>query len=104
MERAKLIVEALDFARSASYVPGVTRIALLGSLTTGKAFGGQRDRGLVARYHKLPWIPTDEQWRAVLEAARPEPVLVPGVCLREVLLDLRCDDELSGHNDGGPCV
>jgi site-specific recombinase XerD len=45
-----------------------------GRYTPGKAFGGQRDRGLVARYHKLPWIPTDEQWRAVLEAARREPV------------------------------
>jgi integrase/recombinase XerD len=45
-----------------------------GRYTPGKAFGGQRERGLVARYHKLPWIPSDEQWRAVLEAARREPV------------------------------
>ena len=31
-------------------------------------------RGLVPRFRKLPWIPNDEQWRAVLEAARREPV------------------------------
>ena len=30
--------------------------------------------GLVPRFRKLPWIPTDEQWKAVLEAARREPV------------------------------
>ena len=30
--------------------------------------------GLVPRYRKLPWIPNDEQWQAVLEAARREPV------------------------------
>jgi integrase len=29
---------------------------------------------LVPRYRKLPWIPTDEQWQAVLEAARQEPL------------------------------
>ena len=34
--RAHLIAEALSFARSASRLPGVTRIALLGSLTTAK--------------------------------------------------------------------
>ncbi len=45
-----------------------------GRYTPGKAFGGQRDRGLLPRYHKLLWIPSDEQWRAVLEAARREPV------------------------------
>jgi hypothetical protein len=31
-ERAKLLAEALDFARSASQEPGVTRVALLGLL------------------------------------------------------------------------
>jgi integrase/recombinase XerD len=30
--------------------------------------------GLVPRYRKLPWIPNDEQWQAILEAARQEPV------------------------------
>jgi len=45
-----------------------------GRYTPGKGFGGARDRGLVPRYRKLPWIPSDDQWRAVLEAARVEPV------------------------------
>lgn len=45
-----------------------------GRYTPGKGFGGQRDRGLLPRYRKQPWIPTDEQWRAVLEAARAEPL------------------------------
>ena len=31
-------------------------------------------RLLLPRYRKLPWIPNDEQWRAVLEAARREPL------------------------------
>lgn len=44
MERARLIVEALNFARSASHLPGVTRIALLGSLTTVKPDPKDADR------------------------------------------------------------
>lgn len=34
--RLRLIAEALAFARSASQLPGVSRVALVGSLTTGK--------------------------------------------------------------------
>jgi integrase/recombinase XerD len=30
-------------------------------------------RGLVSRFESLPWIPTDEQWRALLEVAAGEP-------------------------------
>lgn len=44
-----------------------------GRYTAGHGFGAG-DRGLVRRYHKLPWGPTDEQWRAVLAAAREEPL------------------------------
>ncbi len=42
-----------------------------GRYTPGKNFGGL-ERGLIPRYRKLPWIPTDEQWHAVLQAARTE--------------------------------
>ncbi len=35
--------------------------------------GGHGIRGLVPRYRKLPWIPTDKQWLAVLEVARSAP-------------------------------
>ncbi|MBI4496611.1 MAG: tyrosine-type recombinase/integrase [Chloroflexi bacterium] len=44
-----------------------------GRYTPGKSFGGQ-ERGLLARFRKLPWIPTDEQWHAILQAARTEPL------------------------------
>ena len=37
-------------------------------------FGGTRPRALVPRYTTLPWIPSDEEWRAVLEAARSGPL------------------------------
>lgn len=43
-----------------------------GRYTPGRGFGGARDRGLIPRYEKLPWIPTDEQWHAVLNAVRSE--------------------------------
>jgi integrase/recombinase XerD len=45
-----------------------------GRYTPGKAFGGKRDRALVRRFKKLPWIPTDEQWQGFLVAAKPEPI------------------------------
>jgi integrase/recombinase XerD len=45
-----------------------------GRYTPGKAFGGQRDRGLLPHFRTLPWIPTDDEWRALLAAARSEPV------------------------------
>ena len=43
-----------------------------GRYTPGKNFGITRERGLLPRYRRLPWIPTDEQWLAVLQAARKE--------------------------------
>ena len=45
-----------------------------GRYTPGKGFGGQRDRGLVPRFTKLPWIPSDEQWQLILGAAQTEPL------------------------------
>jgi integrase/recombinase XerD len=32
------------------------------------------ERGLVRRTSRLPWIPTDAQWRTLLEVAREEPI------------------------------
>ncbi len=37
VERTRLIAEVLAFVRSAQRLPGITRIALIGSLTTSKA-------------------------------------------------------------------
>jgi len=45
-----------------------------GRYTPGKAFGGKRERGLLPRFKKLPWIPTDEQWHAFLAVAKEEPI------------------------------
>lgn len=43
-----------------------------GRYTPGKGFAGTRDRGLIPRYTKLPWIPNDEQWRCILAVARKQ--------------------------------
>jgi hypothetical protein len=43
-----------------------------GRYTPGKYFGITRERGLLPRYRRLPWVPTDEQWLAILQAARKE--------------------------------
>jgi site-specific recombinase XerD len=43
-----------------------------GRYTAGKAFGGKRERGLLARRRRLPWIPSDEEWRRLLDQAREE--------------------------------
>lgn len=43
-----------------------------GCYTAGTGFGGARERGLLPRYRTLPWIPTDDQWLAVLTIARDE--------------------------------
>jgi integrase len=45
-----------------------------GRYTPGRGYGTRGDRGLLPRYRKLPWIPTDEQWQAILETARGEPL------------------------------
>jgi site-specific recombinase XerD len=45
-----------------------------GRYTVGKAFAGHRSKGLIPRFTKLPWIPTDDQWRTILDVARHEPI------------------------------
>jgi integrase/recombinase XerD len=45
-----------------------------GRFTPGRAFAGRRDRGLLRHYERLPWIPGDDQWEAILLAAGAEPV------------------------------
>ena len=44
-----------------------------GRFTPGH-FGGHGERGLVPRFVRLPWIPTDEQWRGLLSVAATEPL------------------------------
>lgn len=43
-----------------------------GRYTAGKGFGGKRERGLLPRRKRLPWIPSDEEWRRLLAQARGE--------------------------------
>lgn len=45
-----------------------------GRYTPGNAFGSGRERSLVPRFHKLPWIPTETQWGTFLAAAKSEPI------------------------------
>lgn len=45
-----------------------------GQYTMGRNFGGSRERGLIPRYRKLPWIPADGEWQAILSATRKEPL------------------------------
>jgi integrase len=75
-----------------------------GRYTPGRAFG-QRERGLVPRLVKLPWIPSDDQWRSILEAARLEPLrnrlmlalAYDAALRREELCLLRTDDLDPAH-------
>lgn len=45
-----------------------------GRYTPGKAFGGKRERGLVPSFRKLPWIPNEAEWEAVLKNVGSEPL------------------------------
>lgn len=76
-----------------------------GRFTPGKGFGGQRDRGILHRYRKLPWIPTEEQWQQILSAARLEPqrnrlmlaLAYDGALRREELCALQIGDIDPAH-------
>jgi len=75
-----------------------------GRYTPGRR-AGAGERGLVARSSRLPWIPTDEQWRALLELAREEPLrnrlmlalAYDAALRREELCLLRTDDIDPAH-------
>lgn len=45
-----------------------------GRFTPHNGFYNQRDRTLLPRFHKLPWIPNDDQWRVVVQAVREQPL------------------------------
>ena len=45
-----------------------------GLYTQGGGFGGARPRALVPRFTTLPWIPTDAEWKHLLQTARSEPL------------------------------
>lgn len=72
-----------------------------GRYTPGSGFYGLRQRALVPRYQRTPWIPGDEQWQAFLECALREQPLrnqlmvfmaYDGALRRSELLSLRLSD------------
>lgn len=71
-----------------------------GRYTPGKAFSNGSERALVPRFHTLPWIPSDEQWRAFLAVVKQAPLRTRCMAAlaydaglrREELCSLRSDD------------
>lgn len=43
-----------------------------GRYTPGREFGGLRKRALLPKFTKLPWIPSDEQWQAIVQVSKKE--------------------------------
>ena len=76
-----------------------------GRYTAGRAFGAKRQRGILPRFTKLPWIPTDDQWQSILAVAREEPIrnrvmlalAYDAGLRREELCSLRTDDIDPAH-------
>lgn len=76
-----------------------------GRYTPGRAFGGHRDRALIPRFTKLPWIPTDDEWQQILHAASGESLRTRFMLAlaydaglrREELCCLRTDDLDPAH-------
>lgn len=72
-----------------------------GRYTPGRGFPSHRDRPLLRRFTRLPWIPTDEQWRTVLSVAADEPIrnrlmlaIAYDAGLRREELCMLCTDDL----------
>jgi integrase/recombinase XerD len=76
-----------------------------GRYAPGARAGGNNRWGLVPRQVRLPWIPDEADWRAILEAARQEPIRNRAMLAlgydaglrREELCSLRTDDLDPGH-------
>jgi len=76
-----------------------------GRYTPGKAFGGTQPRALLPRFTKLPWIPSVEEWDAILGVAKAEPLrnrlmlafAYDAALRREELCSLRTDDIDPAH-------
>ena len=45
-----------------------------GKFTPGRAFAGKRERGILQHYEQLPWLPGDDEWDCLLDAASREPL------------------------------
>jgi site-specific recombinase XerD len=45
-----------------------------GRYTPRTRFATKGERGILPRFRRLPWIPNDDEWRSVIEAAKAEPL------------------------------
>ena len=45
-----------------------------GKYVPGRAFAGERDRGVLRSFQKLPWIPNDTEWQCILRCVITEPL------------------------------
>lgn len=71
-----------------------------GHYVPGKAFGGYRERALIPTHHKLPWIPSDEEWLTVINILKEESLrnqvmfllAYDGALRREELVTLEIED------------
>jgi integrase/recombinase XerD len=76
-----------------------------GRYTSGKAFGGTQPRALVPRFTKLPWIPSPDEWDAILDVTKEEPLrnrlmlalAYDAALRREELCSLRTEDLDPAH-------
>lgn len=76
-----------------------------GRYTLSKHFGSRAERALVRRFHKLPWIPSEEQWASLLKVVSTEPIrnrcmlalAYDAALRREEVCQLRSDDLDPAH-------
>lgn len=76
-----------------------------GRYTLSKRFGGRGERALLQKFHKLPWIPSEEQWTSVLAVVSQEPIrnrcmlafAYDAALRREELCQVRSDDIDPAH-------
>ncbi|WP_241678718.1 site-specific integrase [Streptomyces lasalocidi] len=72
-----------------------------GRYTPGARGSGQQ-RGLVRRLVKLPWIPSDQQWKAILAVAAAEPVRTRLMLALAYDAALRREELLAAYRRPGP--
>jgi integrase/recombinase XerD len=76
-----------------------------GRYTASSRFGARHERGLIQKFHRLPWIPTEAQWMALLAEVRNEPkrnrcmlaLAYDAALRREELCQLRSSDIDPAH-------
>jgi site-specific recombinase XerD len=72
--RRRLVVVRLfyDYLSDEGLRTTLRNPAARGTFTPGRAFGGRRARSLLPRHERLPWIPGDDEWVAILRVVALE--------------------------------